>query len=115
MTNMDQMIEKVKWMPNGLIHFMEKWIRKLPSVKKEINKQTESMASDLESMVKPYSGEFQSHAKLPESGIYRRVILDELKNISALEEKRWKDGLVSGAVYHGDSDHIHFFSECIKH
>ena len=111
MTNMDQMIEKVKWMPNGLIHFMEKWIRKLPSVKKEINKQTESMASDLESMVKPYSGEFQSHAKLPESGIDRSVILDELKNISALEEKRWKDGLVSGAVYHGDSDHIHFLNE----
>ena len=83
MTNMDQIIEKVKWMPNGLIHFMEKWIRKLPSVKKEINKQTESMASDLESMVKPYSGEFQSHAKLPESGIDRSVILDELKNISA--------------------------------
>ena len=83
MTNMDQMIEKVKWMPNGLIHFMEKWIRKLPSVRKEINKQTESMVSDLESMVKPYSGEFQSYAKLPESGIDRRVILDELKNIFA--------------------------------
>ena len=111
MTNMDRIIEKVKWMPNGLTHFMEKWIRKLPSVRKEINKQTESMASDLESMVKPYSGEFQSHAKLPESGIDRRVILDELKNISALEEKRWKDGLVSGAVYHGDSDHIHFLNE----
>ena len=28
-----------------------------------------------------------------------------------MEEKRWKDGLVSGAVYHGDSEHIKFLNE----
>ena len=28
-----------------------------------------------------------------------------------MEEKRWKDGLVSGAVYHGDSEHIDFLNE----
>jgi len=111
MPNMDQMIAKVKWMPEGLTRFIEKWIRKLPSVRKEIDKQAESIVNDLESMVKPYTGEFQSHAKLPESGIDRRVLLTELENISALEEKRWKNGLVSGAVYHGDSDHIKFLNE----
>jgi glutamate/tyrosine decarboxylase-like PLP-dependent enzyme len=111
MINTDQMIEKVKWLPNELGRIMEKWICKLPSVRKEINKQTEYMVNDLELIVKPYSKEFQSYAKLPKLGIDRRVILDELKNISALEEKHWKDGQVSGAVYHGDSDHIHFLNE----
>ena len=111
MLDFNQMTEKVKWMPNGLAHFLEKFLRKLPSVKKEIENQTNSMVGDLESMVKPYTGKFQTHSKLPASGIDRKDILNELKKITSLEEKRWKDGLVSGAVYHGDSEHIDFLNE----
>ena len=111
MSDFDQMADKIKWMPPYLIRFLEKYLRKLPSVKKEIDSQTDSMVSDLETIVKPYSGKFQSHTKLPESGINRDDILDDLKKITALEEKRWKEGLVSGAVYHGDSEHIDFLNE----
>ena len=111
MPDFDQIIEKFKGMPDGLAHFLEKWLRKLPSVKKEIDSKTESMISDLASIVKPYSGKFQSYNKLPESGIDRNEILDEIKKITNLEEKRWKEGLVSGAVYHGDSEHIDFLNE----
>ena len=111
MLDFNQMTEKVKWMPNGLAHFLEKFLRKLPSVKKEIENQTNSMVGDLESTVKPYTGKFQTHSKLPASGIDRKDILNELKKITSLEEKRWKDGLVSGAVYHGDSEHIEFLNE----
>ena len=111
MADFNQMTEKLKWMPNGLAHFLEKFLRKLPSVKKEIENQTNSMVGDLESMVKPYTGIFQTHSKLPESGIDRKDILNELKKITSLEEKRWKEGLVSGAVYHGDSEHIEFLNE----
>ena len=111
MPDFDQIIEKFKRMPDGLAHLLEKWLRKLPSVKKEIDSKTESMISDLESIVKPYKGKFQSYNKLPESGIDRNEILDEIKKITNLEEKRWKEGLVSGAVYHGDSEHIDFLNE----
>ena len=111
MRDFDQIIEKFKGMPDGLAHFLEKWLRKLPSVKKEIDSKTESMISDLVSIVKPYAGKFQSYNKLPESGIDRNKILDEIKKITNLEEKRWKEGLVSGAVYHGDSEHIDFLNE----
>ena len=111
MPDFDQIIEKFKGMPDGLAHFLEKWLRKLPSVKKEIDSKTESMISDLASIVKPYTGKFQSYNKLPESGIDRNEILDEIKKITNLEEKRWKEGLVSGAVYHGDSEHIDFLNE----
>ena len=111
MPDFDQIIEKFKGMPDGLAHFLEKWLRKLPSVKKEIDSKTESMISDLASIVKPYSGKFQSYNKLPESGIDRNEILDEIKKITTLEEKRWKEGFVSGAVYHGDSEHIDFLNE----
>ena len=111
MLDFNQMTEKLKWIPKGLAHFLEKFLRKLPSVKKEIENQTNSMVGDLESMVKPYTGKFQTHSKLPASGIDRKDILNELKKITSLEEKRWKDGLVSGAVYHGDSEHIDFLNE----
>ena len=111
MPDFDQIIEKFKGMPDGLAHFLEKWLRKLPSVKKEIDSKTESMISDLASIVKPYTGKFQSYNKLPESGIDRNEILDEIKKITNLEQKRWKEGLVSGAVYHGDSEHIDFLNE----
>ena len=111
MPDFNQIIEKFKGMPDGLAHFLEKWLRKLPSVKKEIDSKTESMISDLASIVKPYTGRFQSHNKLPESGIDQNEILDEIKKITNLEEKRWKEGLVSGAVYHGDSEHIDFLNE----
>ncbi len=111
MPDLDQMVDKIKWMPIGLVQLMEKWIRKLPSVKKEIDGQTNSTVAELEPMVKPYAGKFQTHSKLPESGIDRNEILNELKKITALEEKRWKDGLVSGGVYHGDSEHIKFLNE----
>ena len=111
MSDFDQMADKIKWMPPDLIRFLEKYLRKLPSVKKEIDSQTDSMVSDLETIVKHYSGKFQSHTKLPESGINQDDILDDLKKITALEEKRWKEGFVSGAVYHGDSEHIDFLNE----
>jgi glutamate/tyrosine decarboxylase-like PLP-dependent enzyme len=111
MADFNQMTEKVKWMPNGLAHFLDKFLRNLPSVKKKIENQTNSMVGDLESTVKPYTGKFQTHSKLPASGIDRKDILNELKKITSLEEKRWKDGLVSGAVYHGDSEHIDFLNE----
>ena len=61
MANFDKMTEKLKWMPKGLAHFLEKFLRKFPSVKKEIENQTNSMVGDLESKVKPYTGKFQTH------------------------------------------------------
>ncbi len=111
MADIDQMTNKINWMPPKLVQFIEKWLRRLPSVKKEIDSQTDSMVSDMESMVKPYTGKFQSHTKLPETGINRDDILNELKKITTLEEKRWKEGLVSGAVYHGDNEHIEFLNK----
>ena len=58
MPDMDQMIEKLKSMPNGLVQFMEKWLRKLPAVRHEIDSKTATIIRDLESSIKPYEGKF---------------------------------------------------------
>ena len=110
MPDMNQMIEKLKGMPSGLVRFLEKWIRKLPTVKKEINSQTDSIIHDLESSVKPYGDEFNIYASLPSKGKSQEEILSEIRKITSLEECRWQEGYVSGAVYHGDSEHIDFLN-----
>ena len=60
---MEQMIEKLKSMPRGLVSFLEKWLRKLPIVRKEINSQTKSIVRDLESSIKPYKQKFITYGK----------------------------------------------------
>ena len=76
---MDQMIEKLKVMPSGLVRFMEKWLRKLPAVRKKIDSQTKAIIHDLESSVKPYDGKFRTYASLPHEGQTREEILKEVE------------------------------------
>ena len=111
MSEMDQMMEKVNNLPGGLARYLEKWVRKLPSVKKEIDSQTEAMIESLQPSVKPYTRQFNTYTSLPTEGRANEEILSEIKEITNLEEGRWIDGYVSGAVYHGDSMHIDFLSQ----
>ena len=111
MPDMDQMIEKLKSMPRGLVHFLDKWLRKLPAVRKKIDSQTEKILNDLESSVKPYNKKFYTYSSLPYEGRSKKEILLEIEEITSLEESRWKGGYVSGAVYHGDSEHIDFLNQ----
>jgi glutamate/tyrosine decarboxylase-like PLP-dependent enzyme len=111
MADLNQILEIITGFPNGLIQFLEKWIKKLPGVKKEIDSQMESMIGDLKSTIKPYEGKFNVYSMLPSKGLDRKAILSEIENITKLEENKWKNGYVSGAVYHGDSEHINFLNQ----
>ena len=66
---------------------------------------------DLEKVLHPYRGTFAAHTQLPAAGLARADVLHEMENIAALEEKRWRDGFVSGSVYHGGPDHIDFLNK----
>ena len=54
MPDTDQLIEKLKHLPRGLVKFLDKWLRKLPAVKVKIDSQTESIINSLE----PYGGTY---------------------------------------------------------
>ena len=56
--------------------------------------------------LKPYRDDYPTYSRLPEQGRDRAAILDEIEELKAKEEARWRDGFVSGAVYHGDAEHI---------
>jgi sphinganine-1-phosphate aldolase len=87
-----------------------KFLRKVPVVRRKLEKEFEGIMKDIESQVKPYRGKFPTYAGIPEKGIGREDIIREMEALKSLEESRWKDGFASGAVYHGDEEHIRFLN-----
>lgn len=63
---------------------------------------------DLEKSMKPYKEGFERFPRLPQEGWTRQRIIQEMENFYHQEEPRWKKGCASGAVYHGDGEHIAF-------
>ena len=90
---------------------LEKRLRAIPAVAQEINKETQALTTELEASLKPYKDLFPSFPRLPAHGRPREEILAEMQAIRDLEEARWQEGFVSGAVYHGDYAHINFLSQ----
>eukprot|EP01052_Picozoa_sp_SAG31_P027024 SAG31_NODE_2494_length_5609_cov_3.188748_4_plen_297_part_00 len=48
---------------------------------------------------------------LPPTGQDATELLAMMQKFKAQDEARWKDGQLSGAVYHGEDDHIDFLNE----
>ena len=93
-----------------LLNWAFKYIKKLPAVRKEMEKEFEGILGDIEQSVKPYKDRFATYQQIPETRLNREDILRNMAELNAIEESRWKDGFASGAVYHGDSDHINFLN-----
>jgi glutamate/tyrosine decarboxylase-like PLP-dependent enzyme len=93
-----------------LVKWIEKRLKKISSIGQKIEKEYDEMMADLESSVKPYKGGFTSFTQIPAVGRGRNEILREMEALNTLEQDLWKDGFVSGAVYHGDQEHIAFLN-----
>ncbi|MEW5940344.1 MAG: aminotransferase class V-fold PLP-dependent enzyme, partial [Chloroflexota bacterium] len=89
----------------------EKTLKAIPGVGKKIEKEYDGLMDDLESSVKPYKDKFPAFTRLPETGRPRADILRDMQALRDREEATWKDGFVSGAVYHGDQEHIEFLNQ----
>ena len=70
---------------------------------------TDPMA-ELDRQLKPYRDQFPSFARLPADGLARSEVTGLVERLAAAEERRWRDGYASGAVYHGDPEHVAFLS-----
>ncbi len=64
--------------------------------------------ADLERQLKPYRGQFPSFRQLPADGLARAEVTRLVERLAAAEEHTWRDGYASGAVYHGDPEHVAF-------
>jgi glutamate/tyrosine decarboxylase-like PLP-dependent enzyme len=89
----------------------EKAARRIPAVQAEIEASYAEIMGEMESGVKPYHDDFPRFAALPETAVSQQDILQWMHDLNQREEQRWQDGFVSGAVYHGDEQHIAFLNE----
>jgi sphinganine-1-phosphate aldolase len=64
--------------------------------------------AEIVASLRPY-GDVPAFARLPEQGRDRAAVLADLEEMAA-RERRWADGHASGAVYHGDPEHIAFLA-----
>ncbi len=87
------------------------YAKRLPIVKERIEAEYAPIMDELRRSAKPYAGTVESYPTLPDEGIGRDEVLGELRSLQAREAERWQDGYVSGAVYHGDLEHIEFLNE----
>jgi sphinganine-1-phosphate aldolase len=111
MTTLDKITHLLSRLNPRWVAALEKSLRKIPAVQRQIQKETQSISADLESSLKPYRDDFSSYTCLPSVGRDRDGILTEMQSLKEREEARWSQGYVSGAVYHGDQAHIEFLSQ----
>jgi glutamate/tyrosine decarboxylase-like PLP-dependent enzyme len=60
--------------------------------------------------VQTWRDRFGTNAALPAQGRSRDEVFDEIRTMAEAESQRWRAGFASGAVYHGDREHIDFLS-----
>jgi sphinganine-1-phosphate aldolase len=83
---------------------------RIPAVRARLDREYERLLAAMEPSLKPYRGQVASFTRLPPRGVPRQEILEQVEDLAVRERPRWRDGLVSGAVYHGDDDHIAFLN-----
>lgn len=86
-------------------------LHRIPAVQRRLEARYEALLADIEPSLKPYRNELPAITRLPAIGRSRDEILDEMRRLAERETPRWREGYVSGAVYHGDPDHQAFLSQ----
>ena len=85
-----------------------KWI---PIIQKEIKKEQTKLEEHFEDHLKKKSRAIGlRYQTLPPKGIDKRGILGLMRDVTGQEDQIWQAGKVSGAIYHGGSDHIDFLN-----
>ncbi len=70
-----------------------------------------SMMEDLRKRLKPYDNPGKRISNMPENGMGKDDILNQLRKYAESENQPWKLGKVSGAVYHGGEDLLDFLEK----
>jgi glutamate/tyrosine decarboxylase-like PLP-dependent enzyme len=111
MDAMDRLTELLSRLNPRLVAHIEKYLRKLPSVRAKIEQDTGDLMQTLENELKPYRDELPSTQVIPAEGLPPDTVLESMAALQTRETDGWKDGYVSGAVYHGDTAHIDFLNQ----
>lgn len=111
MAFVDFVMDKLGHVNPRLVSLVERTLTSIPSVRTQMQDEYDAIMDDLEGTLKPYRDGFPTFSHLPRAGRDRTEIIGEMEKLMSLEEARWRDGFVSGAVYHGDREHIDFLNK----
>ncbi|MDH3247496.1 MAG: aminotransferase class V-fold PLP-dependent enzyme [Acidimicrobiia bacterium] len=95
-------------LPAGLAAGLYRGARRIPRLRRAIEAEYESMLE-----LAPGDGitaDVAVYPRLPKAGRSRDDVLTDIAALAASEEAEWSEGKASGAVYHGDTDHIEFLN-----
>lgn len=97
-------------LPPSVSRLLEGALRRVPPLRRQLARQYDRLVSDLDASLHPYRGQLPAYTHLPSQGRRHEEILEEMAAVQESEQKRWQEGYVSGAVYHGDPVHIDFLN-----
>lgn len=109
--DLEKLQTQLGWLPPPVLATLEKWLGRVPAVQRTLEAEYDKLLGDIEPALKPYRQEFPAQTQLPATGRAPAEILQELQTLQAREADRWQAGYVSGAVYHGDAEHIALLNE----
>ncbi len=85
-------------------------MRALPFARSRLDRRSAEVLAELGAALKPYRGRRPPWTRLPAAGLGRERVLAEVEALAAEERGRWEEGYASGAVYHGDPEHLAFLA-----
>ncbi len=88
-----------------------RYAKRVPFVRERLEAEYATMLEEIRRAAKPYRDRLPSYPRLPDEGRGREELLAEIDALQGEEAERWRDGFVSGAVYHGDHEHIDFLNQ----
>ncbi len=83
-------------------------VKNIPAVSRRVDQEVDGLMAEVAGSLRPYRDEVETVRTLPARGRDRAEVLAEMERLRDREQDRWRDGFVSGAVYHGDRQHVDF-------
>ena len=109
MSTSDKAKELIDKLPPRLASALIGGAQKIPKVRSILDAEYEAML-DAAPVARP-TADVPIYRRLPETGVDRDKIISDVAALAAAEHEEWRDGYTSGAVYHGDTEHIEFLNE----
>jgi glutamate/tyrosine decarboxylase-like PLP-dependent enzyme len=110
MGTVDKVRTRLGSISTGALSFVYERAKSIPFVRRRVEREVQSVMEGMRESMRPYAAEVESYSRLPSQGRDRESVVAEMRRLQELESTRWRDGFVSGAVYHGDSEHVEFLN-----
>lgn len=98
-------------LPKSVARRLEVVLDKLPVVGGLVRAEKKKVAESLKESVRKHRPTELKFDALPAKGLGQEQLLETLRTLATREESMWREGRVSGGVYHGDPLHLGFLDQ----